>query len=223
MHLARGPQSNRPRRDGFTGHRLTLAPDDVRMLEGLRLTSPARTWLDLAAVLQFDDLIAAGDAVVCAHVRGFGPPKVALACPRDLHDVVIRNPGRRGVARARLALGEVRVGADSPPESMLRLALVRAGLPEPELNVAVRDPAGTEVLWPDLAYREQQVGVEYDGAHHGSEEQYLKDIAREARAHRAGWLIVRIGREDMLEDGRPAVDKVRRVLALRPLTRRGTR
>lgn len=215
VHLTHSPERNRPRRADFTGHRLTLAAEDIRTLGGLRLTSPERTWLDLAPGLQLDDLIAAGDAVVCAHTRGFGPPKVALAGRRELRAVVGRNPGRRGVVRARLALEEVRVGADSPPETKLRLALVRSGLPEPELNVAVTDPSGQEVLWPDLAYRRQRVAVEYDGAHHGGEDQYLKDIAREGRAHRAGWLIVRIGRDDLLSEGRPAVRKVRGALALR--------
>lgn len=31
------------------------------MLDGVPVTSPARTWLDLASVLDFEALVAAGD------------------------------------------------------------------------------------------------------------------------------------------------------------------
>lgn len=215
LHVARVPDRNRVRRAAVIGHRLQLPPEDIRSLNGLRLTSPQRTWLDLAAILLLDDLVAAGDALVCAHARSFEFPRLPLATIADLRRIISLNAGRRGLVNARQAVEQIRVGADSPPETKLRLALVRAGLPEPELNVTVVDRNGTEVLWPDLAYRAQRLGVEYDGGHHGSEEQYLKDIAREGRAMAAGWTIVRIGREDLLDDGRGAVRKVRTALALR--------
>src|SRR4029453_3919969 len=41
----------RPVRKGVTGHRSKVAPSDVVLLEDVPLTSPARTWIDLAAIL----------------------------------------------------------------------------------------------------------------------------------------------------------------------------
>ena len=41
------------------------------------------------------------------------------------------------------ALGLIRPGAESRPETLVRLAIIEAGLPEPEVNVDIRDGAGT--------------------------------------------------------------------------------
>jgi hypothetical protein len=74
--------------------------------DGVRVTSPARTWLDLVSLMTVDDLIAVGDSLVCI----------------------------RGMRTARLALPEIRVGADSPRETRMRLILARSGPGEPALN-----------------------------------------------------------------------------------------
>lgn len=44
---------------GATGHKLQLNDADLREWLGLRVTTPARTWCDLAAVLELEDLVAA--------------------------------------------------------------------------------------------------------------------------------------------------------------------
>ncbi|QCO97489.1 hypothetical protein FCN77_06885 [Arthrobacter sp. 24S4-2] len=83
--------------------------------------TPARTWLDLASVLGFDALVAAGDSVVVEHGEDFPLPRQPLTAVPDLQRIVRQHPGMRGVKRARLALDLVRAGADSAPETMLRL------------------------------------------------------------------------------------------------------
>ena len=68
-----------------------------------------------------------------------------------------RHPGLRGVRTARAALELIRVGADSQPETKMRLSIVRAGLPDPVLNYMVLLGAyGNPVLWPDAAYPEHR-------------------------------------------------------------------
>ena len=152
IHLARPQGGSIPKRANVAGHRLALRPGDVVMLDGVRVTSPERTFLDLAAVLPLDDLVAAGDSLVSEHGPEFPSPRDALSSLEALNRMLFQHPGARNIRRAREALGLVRVGADSPPETHLRLAVVRGGLPEPELNCVVWGPAGIPELWPDAAY-----------------------------------------------------------------------
>ena len=212
IHIARPADGWKPRRRNVVGHQLSFKPGEVVMFDGVRLTSPARTWLDLASLLSIDELVAAGDSVVVEHGEDFPVPRQALATLGDLKRIVGLHPGMRGVRKARLALDLIRVGADSAPETMMRLALVRAGLPEPTLNVVLRNRIGQPVVWPDAAYPEWRIALQYDGAHHGASEQYRRDIKRHGLTENLGWREVRVQSSD-LEGDRPfVVEKVRAVL-----------
>ena len=217
IHLARRRGRSTPRRVNVVGHQLALLPDEVVELDGVRLTSPARTWLDLASVLSSDDLVVVGDSLVCEHGPEFPVPREALCSIEELRCMLERHRGSRGVRKARTAVELIRVGADSPPETRLRLALVRAGLPEPVLNHVVRgeDPWGgpaCPVLWPDAAYPQWRIALQYEGAHHNGEDQYLRDIRRADTAARSGWLEVRLSRLDLAGGHPAAVAKVRNAL-----------
>ena len=215
IHLARQRGFSFPRRVNVAGHLLTFLPGETVEHDGVKLTSPARTWLDMASVLKLEDLVAAGDSLVCSHGPDFPVPKDALCSIEELREIVGRHPGMRGVRTARAALELIRVGADSAPETHMRLALIDANLPEPELNHVVRNHLGLPVLWPDAAYLEWKVSLQYDGQHHGGAEQHLRDIERQERSLAYGWLEVRISKHD-LEGERPAVvHKVRRALQSR--------
>jgi very-short-patch-repair endonuclease len=195
---------------------LSFKPGEVVMFDGVRVTSPARTWLDLAALPSVDELVAAGDSIVVEHGEDFPVPRQPLATIGDLKGIVGRHPGMRGVRKARLALDMIRVGADSAPETMMRLALVRAGLPEPTLNVVLRNRMGQPVVWPDAAYHEPKIALQYDGEHHGGPEQYRRDIKRQALTESLGWRELRVQTSD-LEGERPfIVEKVRAVLRSSP-------
>lgn len=212
IHIARRRGFSAPRRVNVVGHLLTFLPDEVVEHDGVRLTSPARTWLDLAAALDLNDLVAAGDFLVCRHGPEFPYPKEALCDIEELQNMVARHPGMRGVRTARNALELIRVGADSAPETLMRLALLEAGLPEPTLNQVVWGDTGQPVLWPDAAYPEFRIGLQYDGEVHAGSGQYLKDIRRQETAALYGWLEVRVSKDD-LQGERPAVvPKVLRAL-----------
>lgn len=186
------------RRRGITGHTGVLLPEDTTTRNGLRVTSPPRVFLDLAPLLSVDELVALGDAMVCWHVdtRGFEPedPLVFLS---ELQRRVAHEHRRRGIRSARAALELVRVGADSEPETRLRLMLVRAGLPEPELNVLVLVGGRRQFVPPDLAYREQRLSIQYDGGHHADPRQHALDIERADLTLSAGWTEVRIAAADL--------------------------
>lgn len=221
IHLARRRGFSFPRRANVAGHLLTFLPDEVVEHDGVRLTSPARTWLDLAALLTADELVAAGDYLVCSHGTGFPHPRDAICSIEELRAMVGRHPGMRGIRTARAAIDQIRVGADSAPETQMRLALVEAGLPEPVLNHVLMDDGGVPVLWPDAAYPEWGIALQYDGRHHADEEQHLRDIERQDRTLGQGWLEVRVGKQH-LEGERPAVvRKVRRALQTRGWARDG--
>lgn len=222
IHVARRRGFSFPRRANVVGHLLTFLPGETVEYDGVRVTSPARTWLDLASLLTLEDLVAVGDFFVCAHGAEFPRPKDSLCSVEELRAAVSRHPGMRGVKTARAALELIRVGCDSAPETHMRLALVDAGLPEPELNYVLFDPDGQPVLWPDAAYPAWKIALQYDGRHHAGEEQYLRDISRQDTTALHGWLEVRIGKQH-LEGDRPAVvRKVRAALQSRGWTRDGT-
>jgi very-short-patch-repair endonuclease len=102
------------------------------------------------------------------------------------------NPGIRGRRNARLALELARVGADSVPETKLRLAIGRQALPEPVLRFVVRDSNGWELAWPDLAFPGYKVAVNYDGSHHLTATQKESDIRRDESIAAIGWTSVTI-------------------------------
>ncbi len=210
VHLSRRPGFSSPRRVNVVGHLLAFLPGELVEYDGVRLTSPARTWLDLASMARVDELVIAGDSLVCSHGPEFPAPREAVCTIDDLHAMVESHPGIRGVRLARAALDLVRVGSDSPPETVLRLALVRAGLPEPVLNHVLWGVHGAPVLWPDAAYVQERIAIQYDGAGHGETGQYLSDIRRENLTREYGWLEVRVSKDDLKGD-RP--DVVRKVLA----------
>lgn len=98
-----------------------------------------------------------------------------------------------------------------------RLAIVRGGLPEPELQVEIHDEAGYFVGRVDMAYPAQRVVVEYEGDHHRTDaEQWARDLRRYREMERLGWAVVRWSRSDLLpRHAAGAVEHLRSLLARR--------
>jgi hypothetical protein len=88
LHLSRERGGPLPRRRGIAGHRLRIRVGDLVEIDGLRLTSVARTWVDLGSVLPIDDLVVAGDAIVSEHARLVGLPRVAMVPLAELREFV---------------------------------------------------------------------------------------------------------------------------------------
>ena len=125
-----------------------------------------------------------------------------------------RHKGTPGIRKARLALEQARVGADSAPETRLRLALANGGLPDAELNMPVVLVTGI-VRQPDISYPEYRVAVEYDGEGHSDAAQVLRDISRDEDFAAGDWILVRIASTHMENSARAAVRKVRLALLAR--------
>jgi hypothetical protein len=199
LHVSAVLPAPAPTTRGVVGHRLRIEPPVVVVHGDLPVVRPDEAWAQLAPLLAVDELIELGDAVLWQD-------RDALERLRAAASVPYRPNGER----LRKALREIRVGAASPGETRIRLLLVRAGLPEPELNAEVRLPSG--LVHPDLVWRAQRVAVEYEGAGHGSEQQRRYDIERYELLKEAGWNVV-LATADSLRE--PAASRmVRRLRAL---------
>jgi hypothetical protein len=212
VHVSRPASSSTPRRREVVGHRMKLLPGETAVHLGVRLTSRKKTWLDLAQLLLVEDLVIIGDHLVRWPRWKYEKRLEPYATVEELRGIIAAHKGKRGIVKAAEAIEMVRVGADSAQETRLRLALVNAGLPEPELNQPLVDDSGRRWHSPDLQYREYKVAIEYEGDHHRSAEQLANDVKRGENAAAAGWLERRITKDEMADDARLAVTKIRRAL-----------
>lgn len=212
LDLARGVGDGRPRRKGVAGHVLDLEPRDVDVLGGVPVTSVQRTLLDLAPLLSVDELVAIADQIVCEHHRSFGRQVFRRVSLGELQAYVAAHAGARGMGKLREAMELVRVGADSRPETDLRLMIFRSPLPNFEHNVEIRDDAGHGMVGPDLACEEYKTCAEYEGGHHLTPEQQASDHDRNFVTNSLGWHQAIINKEDMQAGELVVITKIARML-----------
>ena len=197
-------QATPRRRPGLITHE-RLRPDDPVLVAGVAVTSPAQTFIDLAPTLSLDDLVVLGDYFVRHQTTAAALAAHVAASPR----------GTRGVVRARQALALVREGVDSPPETRLRLAVVRDGLPEPAVNPVVRDAAGEWLGKPDLGHLRAKVATQVEGdVHRTTRRRWRQDIARDEAFRDNGWIVLRTTSDDVHHPG-PYLQRLRSALRRR--------
>jgi hypothetical protein len=199
--------STLPEGKRIRGHRLQVDPIDVvagaNGGSALRLTSLARTWCDLGALLTEEELVAAGDFVLWRK----RPDSVRLSGP-DLTAALDRFAGRRGRPRLIRSIPLLSDRSDSHPESVLRWQFAAAGLPRPEVNPEIRTASGELIAQPDLSYKKYKLAFDYEGDHHRTDEvQWGKDIARVPRLRQNGWAHRRASKAD-LHDSRGLISNL---------------
>lgn len=189
--------------DGVLTRNERVASDEVTIVDGIAVTSPARTALDLGRHRERADAVARLDAL--AHATG-----VSAA---DVEPLFERYRGARGIRRAREAVALMDAGGTSPKETWLRLLVLDAGLPKPEAQLMVHNGDHYPLAYLDLGWSRYLVAAEYDGDQHRKDrKQYLKDIGRLQMLERLGWLVVRVVAEDHPLD---VVNRIRRALLSR--------
>jgi hypothetical protein len=171
---------SRTGRPECNGGQRDLLPEDIRWVNGVPVTTPLRTCMDLGCKLSRRRALAAMDA----FMRHFGITR------EEMIRMLPRYFRRRGVIQLRelIALADPR--AESPRESWTRLAIIDAGLPAPALqHWILADGRPTYRL--DLAYPHAKVAVEYDGREfHDRDDQRAADEERRKWLRDRGWVVI---------------------------------
>lgn len=198
-------QGNKRSRPGLTVHRVDLHPEEVTQLDGLPVTTPARTLLDLAGRLRPAGFDAAFH--YCLHRRLTTLESIEKVSAR-------RGPGRPGAAIVREALSAYSGGraAGSALEARVARILQRSALPPHRRQHEVRLSGGRRYL--DFAWPGRKVALEVDGYRwHSSKEAWESDRARARELQKAGWTIVGATHADVQAGGASFVDDLAALLA----------
>ena len=193
-----------------TVHQLTdMREVDVSPVDGLPTTTPARTVLDLSAVLSDDQLGRALDRFSAKRKGTF----------EEMNRVLeeLARKGKPGVVRLRRVL-EPRISSQDRSESELEsrtLEVIRlSGLPEPESQ---HRPAWLKHVQGrvDFAYPEERLLIEADSREwHGDEHTFQADRERDNLAQLAGWRVLRFTWHDVTRRPDYVVSSIRRALGL---------
>lgn len=211
LHLSKPRHLPSVRRKGIIGHTEKHFEGEIEQEQGVWMSTRARTWLDLARRLPLHDLVCVADQLIRVprpHLEGRDAP---FATAKELRTMVEQHKNRQGVVRAREALDLMRVGADSAPETLLRLAMLDANLPEPQLQVMLRenDPFSPSA---DLGFKSRRLAIQYDGGHHLEEEQRHSDRRRDKAFRSAGWTVLVFGKDDLADNFANAIRQIKRAL-----------
>ena len=211
LHLSKPRSLPSVRRKGVVGHTVFAREDEIESIDGIIISTRSRTWLDLARRVSVNDLVCLGDQLIRIPRVDFEGRTQAYDTLDGLRSLVGRHPNLQGVVRARDALDLMRVGSDSAPESLLRLAMADAGLPEPDLQLSLRDADGVSPS-ADLGYRHRRVAIQYDGEHHLLDAQSLSDRRRNKAFESAGWTVLIFDKDDFADGFQSAIGKIKRTL-----------
>jgi very-short-patch-repair endonuclease len=175
-----------------------LDPRDVRVRDGLPVTAPARTLIDLAGLASEQLESALAQARVARLVND-----------RDLARAIDRSPRRRGVATLRRLLELERGHARTRSEAERRFtALVHAArLPGPVANVRV---SGYEV---DFLWATARLVVEVDGyRYHGHRAAFERDRIRDQVLATSGYRVLRVTWRQLVDEPLPLVARIAQAL-----------
>ncbi len=182
LHVTSVRPHRGPRLTGVFGHESAAAA--IQRIGGLPVLNPIDVWMQLSASFTLDDLVVMGDGLV----RRRAP----LATMDQLRTAVQGYHGR-GARRLRAALDLVRPGTDSSRETLLRLIVIRARFPAPEVNGVIRNAYGADIAHGDLVFRAYRTILEYEGRQHAEDAaQFAIDIARLDQLMDDGWRVIRV-------------------------------
>lgn len=187
-----------------------LDPDEITTVDGVSVTTVARTIIDVARLAGFDQGVVAAN-----HALRRG-----LVDRDQLRDAALRATRRSGVRTAHQVVAFADPGAESAGESRSRIVIDRAGLPRPELQFRIRNHQGTVIARTDFWWPEYRTVGEFDG-----KAKYRRDLrpgrtpadavhaekVREDRIRDLGLHVVR-WTWDELDDPAALGDKIRHAL-----------
>ncbi|MGW4713561.1 hypothetical protein [Nocardia sp. NPDC004260] len=177
-------------------HSARMEPDEITLVDDIRVTTPARTVLDIARSEGFEQSVALGDSAL----------RQGLTSTAELREHLRRARRRPGCRRAALVLDLLDGRSANVGVSLSRILLHRAGLPAPEVQARVFSDdeiciGRVDFLFPDLG-----VIGEFHGSDHlraaprGALPTARVVTAENVRADRLralGWVVVRWTWDDL--------------------------
>jgi very-short-patch-repair endonuclease len=191
------PRWRRARHDGLVVHESkAFDPADAMVIEGIPVSTPERTLLDLGAVCHKSVVEMALDAA----------EKRELVTRESVRATVARlgRSGRNGAGTLRQLLdarSPTRRPTESEMETLLVQVLRQKGLPEPVTQHEIRC-GGKFVARVDAAYPKWRIAIEYDSyKHHTGRKAIDRDSARRNKLLAAGWLPLTATADDLRPGG----------------------
>jgi hypothetical protein len=188
-----------------------LPEDEIALVAGIPVTSAARAVLDLAA--EKGEASAEAALREMEYLRVYGDV--------SLPALLARYPRHRGAAPAREALERVRDDPGgrirSPLEEVFLPFLDGHGIPRPRLNAWLT--VGEHRYQVDCLWPEARLIGELDGfKSHGTKRAFGKDRKRDRRLGAAGYHVVRITEDQLLDEPSEVAADLRVLLATPPMT-----
>jgi hypothetical protein len=140
-------------------HAAALHSDEITVVDGIAVTTPARAVLDVARSLAFEPAVALADAALAQPRRDLPP----LTTPAELACLLERGTRRPGTVAARRVVAFADGRSGSVGESRSRVAIDAAGLPSPVLQWEVYSASGMFIGRVDFAWPAFGTVAEFDG------------------------------------------------------------
>ena len=171
-------------RPGLTVRRAMLEDGEATEIRGFRVTTLGKTLCDVCARLpEIEALIALDMAVFTEQMTSTAIGRYA--------DGVRGRPGARRMCQ----LAAVAAAAESPMETRLRWLLLKSNLPQPAVQIDLRDTEGRFVGRADLYYPARRLVIEYDGLNH--RDRLAEDNRRQNQLIKAGFTLLRFTASDL--------------------------
>lgn len=196
------PRSGGRKIEGIDVHRSRLDPRDVWTRDGIRVTAPARTMLDLAATMGPNTLRRLARQAQAEH-------RVNV---RQLLEILQRHPGHRGAAKLRAAIADGPAPTRSDHEDLVLALIDRAGIDRPELNVWPHLDGRS--ISPDMLWRNERVVVECDSRRWHSDPLTLQDDAdKQAILEAHDYRVLRVTWRQAVNRPQQTADRFRNALS----------
>jgi predicted transcriptional regulator of viral defense system len=186
---------------GIRVHRNRLDPRDIWTRDGIRVTCPARTILDVAATMpakQLRRMARQAQAEQRVNVR-------------QLVDILERHPRRRGAAKLRRVIADGPAPTRSDHEDLVLDLIDRADLARPELNPKLH--LDGRDIFPDTLWRDERLVIECDGRRwHDDPLTRQNDADKQAILEAHGYRVLRITWQQVVDHPAQTLARIRAAL-----------
>ncbi|GAA1582718.1 hypothetical protein GCM10009764_02130 [Nocardia ninae] len=154
VHLSRDRSAGGRIRRRAVVHSMPIAPDECTLIDDLPVTTVARTVVDLARSVPFEQAVVVGDAAL----------RLGKTTRDELFEQIARAKGRTGRPQASRVVQFLDGRTENPGESRSRVAMRTSNLPSPELQARILTPSNSQVARVDFLFPDLGVIGEFDGA-----------------------------------------------------------